>query len=413
MKVAVGDVQQYREDVALEMHMQKLRLPELDGLRGIACLMVMLDHVIVSSLPQDLMPGLYRLSTWLIGGVDLFFVLSGFLIGGILLDHKDSSNYFQVFWTRRIGRIFPVYYLLMLTFFCMIGIKTRLDAPWLDVFLFNNIMPLWTYLLFVQNFAQSLDGGDGGARWVASTWSLAIEEQFYLLLPPLIYVMRRRSVVALAAMCVIIALLVRAHLWQATGSWFTGYFLLPGRMDSLAFGLLGALAIRNAAAFAWLQRSRRILDLLALIVMAFLSTNALVAIGERTPEAISFLVRSSDFTLRAALFSYALLRIFLVSERSWYRRSLSFPTLIFIGTISYALYMYHQVVNGLLHGVFFADIPRITDFSHLLVALVVIVLSVILAWLSTNYYEHPFRRWSQRVVYRPAPSEARQIGALK
>jgi peptidoglycan/LPS O-acetylase OafA/YrhL len=158
-------------------------------MRGIACLAVLLDHCIFSNIPAGSFPGLYRLSGWLISGVDLFFVLSGFLIGGILLDHKNTTNYFRVFWTRRVGRIMPVYYLLLATFFTVLLIRPWLPAPWLDAFLLKDMMPVWTYPLFVQNIAQALDGGDGGARWVASTWSLGIEEQFYLLLPPLIYIL--------------------------------------------------------------------------------------------------------------------------------------------------------------------------------------------------------------------------------
>jgi len=140
----------------------------------------------------------------------------------------------------------PVYYLLLLTFFVALLLKPLLNLPWLDGYLFNNTMALWTYPLFVQNFAQSLDGGDGGARWVASTWSLAIEEQFYLLLPPLIYLMNHRYLTILAVACIAVAPLVRGYLWQVSGHWAAGYFLLPGRMDPLMFGLLAALTLRTA-----------------------------------------------------------------------------------------------------------------------------------------------------------------------
>ena len=384
--------------------MQAHRLRELDGIRGIACLMVLLDHIIVSGLPYDKIPGLYRLGPWLIGGVDLFFVLSGFLIGGILLDNKGASNYFKVFWTRRIARIMPVYYLLMLSFFLMLAIKPYLGAPWLDQFLFKDMMPLWTYPLFVQNFAQSLDGGDGGARWVASTWSLAIEEQFYLMLPPLIYFISRRSVASFAAICIVIALFVRARLWQTTGSWFTGYFLLPGRMDALAFGLLATLAIRHAPTLAWLQRSRRMLDVLAVGLVLFLTSHALPDIAKLMPQTASFIIRSEDFSFRAALFAYAILRVFLVPEQSWYRRFLVRAPLVFTGIVSYSLYMYHPAINGLLFGMVFGDEPKIPDIPHFLVALVVIAVSFALAWLSTTYFEMPIRRWAHQVRYRAAPA---------
>ncbi len=385
---------------------------ELDGLRGVACLMVVLDHCIVSVTPPGAIPGLYRLSDWLLGGVDLFFVLSGFLIGGILLDHKGATNYFRVFWTRRVGRIMPVYYLLMLSFFAMLAIKPWLGAPWLDASLFRDVMPPWTYPLFVQNFAQALDGTDGGARWVASTWSLAIEEQFYLLLPPLVYLLSRRSITALAVTCIVVALMVRAYAWKTTGSWFTGYFLLPGRMDALMFGVLGAVALRNAAAMRALRRHRPLLDGLALLAVAALSTNLLTHIGAALPAALSFVVRSMDFTLKAALFFAMIMRVFLVEAGSAYRRVLSSWAVVAFGAISYPLYMYHPAINGLLHGMAFARAPEITDARHLLVALAVIGVSVVLAWVSTRFFERPIRRLAHRVGYRRAPATVTAASGL-
>ncbi len=384
--------------------MQGRHYRELDGLRGIACLAVLLDHCVVSVIPPGALPGLYRLSAWLLGGVDLFFVLSGFLIGGILLDHKGAANYFRVFWIRRIGRIMPVYYLLMLSFFVMLAIKPWLGAPWLDTFLFKDTMPVWTYPLFVQNFAQALDGGDGGARWVASTWSLAIEEQFYLLLPPLIYLLRRRSVTALAVACIVAALLVRAFAWRVSGSWFTGYFLLPGRMDALMFGVLAALAVRHVATMRVLRRRRRLLDVAALLVVAALSSNVLAYVGGHTTPALSLLIQSTDFTLKAALFCTMIVRVFLVDAGSLYRRALASGPLVGLGFVSYPLYMYHPAINGLLHGWAFGRAPEITDARHVAVALAVVALSIALAWVSTHFLELPIRRLAHRVAYRPAPA---------
>lgn len=393
----------FQSEVASSSKLPDHRVSELDAIRGVACLVVLFDHCLIGLFPPGWIPGYYRLTGWLIGGVDLFFVLSGFLIGGILLDHKHAANYFKVFWTRRVARIMPVYYLLLLTFYVALLLKPLLSMPWLDGYLFDNMMPLWTYPLFVQNFAQSIDGGDGGARWVASTWSLAIEEQFYLLLPPLVYVLGRRRLAALAVACIAIAPVVRGHLWQVSGHWAAGYFLLPGRMDSLMFGLLGAMTLRTAPALAHLQHHRRSLDRLSLLAAAFLTSNALLPIGRLMPDALSYPVRSLDFTLRSALFYYAIMRIFLVPAATPYRRILSSRVLVGAGTISYALYMYHPAVNGLLHGALFADDPRITDVRHFLAALAVMAISVGLAWVSTTSFEMPIRRLSHRVKYRLKP----------
>lgn len=385
--------------------MQKPRLLELDGIRGIACILVLLDHIIFSNLSW--MRGVGRLTPWLIGGVDLFFVLSGFLIGGILIDNKGASNYFRVFWIRRAGRIWPVYYLLMLTFFGVLFIKPYLGAPWLDHYLFRDMMPLWTYPLFVQNFAQASDNWSGGARWVGSTWSLAIEEQFYLLFPPLIYLMTKRSTASLAMCCIVAALLIRALLSQVTGSWTAGYFLLPGRMDSLAFGLLGALAVRTPSVLASIRQVRPALDAAAVLTVIFLTANGLEFLARIVPQEGSFLIQNLDFTFRSAVFAYAIVRVFLVPEQSLYRRILSTPILVFSGSISYALYMYHPAINGLLHGIVFSDEPKLPDIQHFLVALTVTAVSVVSAWLSTRYFEMPIRRMSHRVSYRHEPAFSR------
>jgi peptidoglycan/LPS O-acetylase OafA/YrhL len=99
------------------MHLKTTHRPELDGVRGIACLLVLIDHCVIGPLVlkpgSDLETVRVHLQPFLFGGVDLFFILSGFLISGILMDSRDGPLYFRRFWTRRIARIFPVYYTLI------------------------------------------------------------------------------------------------------------------------------------------------------------------------------------------------------------------------------------------------------------------------------------------------------------
>jgi peptidoglycan/LPS O-acetylase OafA/YrhL len=185
------------------------RIAELDGVRGVAIGLVLIWHYFANGIVAPVegtwlahlksMLGL----TW--SGVDLFLVLSGFLIGGILLDAKDSPNFFRTFYARRAFRILPLYFILIVLFIegwllNRSGIATPLR-------IFNAYIPVWTYPLFVQNFAM-VWRGSFGAAWLALTWSLAIEEQFYLLLP---LVIRRVSVnlvptLAVSAICFCAAL---------------------------------------------------------------------------------------------------------------------------------------------------------------------------------------------------------------
>ena len=377
------------------------RVSELDGVRGIACLLVLADHVVVSGLPPGSLPGIGRLVPWLVGGVDLFFVLSGFLIGGILLDNRGATNYFSVFWLRRIARIWRVYYLLTFSFLIVVNARHFFPAVWLDLFLLKDPMPLWTYPTFLQNFAQGASGLDGGARWVASTWSLAIEEQFYLLLPPLVLLLCRQRMAILAVFCIVAAWALRSIFQAETGTWTEGYFLLPGRMDSIGAGLLAAIIVRSPALIATVRRKRLFLDVIALAVVLFLLGNGLSALGKVLPPTGVLLANNADFTLRSILFAWAILRIFVVPGESVYRCVLNFRLFTFTGLISYSLYMYHPLINGLLHGFAFADVRRVTDGRHLVVASAVVGVSYLCAWVSTTQMEIPIRNLAHRLHFRP------------
>jgi len=168
------------------------RIPQLDGIRGAAILLVIVWHfVVVSTL---LGPGEGAISriishagllTW--SGVDLFFVLSGFLIGGILIDAKDSPNYFSTFYVRRVFRILPIYALAVLAYLLLwssaAGQQTVLRET------LGRPMPWYVYLTFTQNFWLAHHASD--AIYLSLSWSLAVEEQFYLLLPTIIRVLPR------------------------------------------------------------------------------------------------------------------------------------------------------------------------------------------------------------------------------
>jgi peptidoglycan/LPS O-acetylase OafA/YrhL len=383
--------------------LRQKRVPELDGLRGVACLAILLFGCIASNIAGGAFPGLYRLQAWLLSGFDLFLVLSGFLIAGQLLDSTGSANFLSNFWIRRLARVLPVFYLLVLTFFLMQSLKSTPHPAWLDVLLFDHAMPLWTYPLFMQNFAQAADGGSGGAQWVALTWLTAVEMQFYVVIPFLIRGLTRRALVKVALTCIVLALAVRAAAWAISGSWFTGYFLLPGRMDALMLGVLVAVAIRDAPTRAWFGRHRLLLDGVALCIIALLSTNVVHWLGGLFSPPVSFAVNNLDISLNAALFAYAVLRVFMLPRQALYRRFLASRVLVSAGLISYPLYMYHLAIVGLVHGLVYGDQPRITDLSHLITAIGIMLLSIGLAVISTIWIETPVLRWARRTTERAAP----------
>src|SRR5437667_7598717 len=165
--------------------------------------------------------------------------------------YRDSPNYFKTFYVRRVCRILPLYFLVLAG--CAIAISLNAAAKSQPLkWLFGHPMPLWSYATFLQNFAM-LIRGDFGANSLAPTWSLAIEEQFYLIFPLIVRYTPRSRLPYVLGFCVVLAPAVRIVFFlfypiPAAGS----FFLMPCRMDALG---LGALA-------AWLLRSERVVGAL-------------------------------------------------------------------------------------------------------------------------------------------------------
>lgn len=163
------------------------RNPHLDGLRGLAVGMVLLWHYVGCQITPQHTPSLLWLRE-IVGmmwsGVDLFFVLSGFLITGILRDQRESRHYWGTFYLRRACRILPLYVILVGSY-SLANAAGLNKAPGLW-WLFYIPMPTWSYATFTQNFYMAAAGGTG-ANWLGITWSLAVEEQFYLLLPCVVF----------------------------------------------------------------------------------------------------------------------------------------------------------------------------------------------------------------------------------
>ncbi len=174
-------------------------------------------------------------------GVDLFFVLSGFLIGGILLDEKESPRYFKTFYIRRAYRILPLYGLLLAIQICT---RAQFLPRWLAQ-ASSDPIPLWSYLSFTQNMYMAAIAGFGSLVMTA-TWSLAIEEQFYLTAPLLVRRLRRPAFVIVLLAIVVLAPVLRSALYVGMRQGgFASYVVMPCRADDLCLGILVSLVMRN------------------------------------------------------------------------------------------------------------------------------------------------------------------------
>lgn len=221
-------------------------IPPLDGLRGIAIILVMLHHFTLYR-PTSGIDGLIG-SVLFFGwtGVDLFFVLSGFLITGILLDTRDSERYFTTFYARRTLRIFPLYYLVL---FLALVVLPKFPAVHAVLSGQPEWPPQWThwtqwpYWVYLTNFSIVDRGWVHG--WVDVAWSLAIEEHFYLVWPAVIWWCPPRLVALLCAVILVAEPIARVYARAAMVDPLPIYLLTWFRLDGLATGALLALAQRR------------------------------------------------------------------------------------------------------------------------------------------------------------------------
>jgi peptidoglycan/LPS O-acetylase OafA/YrhL len=301
------------------------RVAELDGLRGIAILLVLVFHFTPSSGPLRLLAPVFQIG-W--SGVDLFFVLSGYLITGILLDSAGRPHYYRNFFIRRSLRIFPLYYACLLLY----AFLTFYPSPihWHDYLHAGDA--LW-YFFYAGNFRDFARNAWPGAAVLTLLWSLQVEEQFYWSFPFLVASVKRRTLAAILAVSTIAALLIRLLLAIALPSNLVGaYVLMPCRMDALAMGGLAAIAFREKP--EWLK-SPRILRLTLLCAAVFLS---ICIFSSETPWPPA--MRTLGYTALDLTFTGVLI-LLIGLRRPGLVKLCRVRVLTWLGTISYGLYLLH------------------------------------------------------------------------
>lgn len=376
------------------------RIHEIDGLRFLAIFGVMVCH-----FRPPFAAGLDFLSLgWM--GVDLFFIISGYLITGNLLALRGTARPYRVFYWRRALRIFPPYYLvlgalLLLTYYTG-GFPDRLGVALVSLFLtsFTPWPPLpdypWAPILYAlhhglhANVPMAIDHHEfrNFASGIFVLWSLSIEELFYLIWAPVILRCTRTTIAAVSIAAVVLCPVLRTfcHVPQ-----FLEYFFFPARFDALTFGALMALL------FAAYDR-RKIERLNLLRTLRWSAAGSLVLLfllGWYDGILQQVEVRS---TLSFAAFGYTLLGIFFASivglcalrtgSDAWLPRLLRFRPFTYVGEISYMMYLTHLPV-------FVVVIQALSYLQHrraeptVGIGLVAIIGTIGLASLSWRYYEKP------------------------
>jgi len=313
-------------------------LPALDGLRGLAVLMVLLFHFIGTVPPANQAErAIVSVTNYGAYGVELFFILSGFLITGILYDSHDHPNYFRNFYMRRLLRIFPLYYGVLVLIFFVAPLIPPLRGPTLN-YLVDRQAWAWLYAVNIYIARQ----GEWSFSYLDHFWSLSIEEQFYFFWPLVIFLLARRprALIAVSLATALCAMLARLTGSLLGLSWWTTYTFTPFRLDGLALGAFLAVMARQLGG---LERLARALPLVATFAGGLLTvTFAWTRFVPQEGLAFVLPVRAS---LILMLLACLLVWILIAPERSATSRFFCSRIMVFLGTYSYGLYVYHHFIS--------------------------------------------------------------------
>ncbi|EFX3898369.1 acyltransferase [Salmonella enterica subsp. enterica serovar Techimani] len=340
-------------------------IQQVDGLRAFSVLGVMLYHLGIPGFGMG----------WL--GVSFFFVLSGFLITRILIETKESENFFSNFYIRRSLRIFPLYYLYILVVFIYcscLGIQGTQN--WLYyIFYVQNYTMAWNNFLYVpgQEFGH--------------TWSLAVEEQFYLLWPLVMFFCNKKWIFISAIILSCVAITSRFYLAEYTS--IVSFAPLFSAMDTLLIGAIIAVISVNQNVMKVISCSLLAVGLFWFI--AVVKFGVLIYGWHTGPEIANQSLYLSSNMLFAGV-------IGIIASGVFKAKFLTIAPLIYLGKISYGLYLWHpfaiQIVDSLQYrGHFLWVTGPMVDVSKL-------ALTVAISSISFKYFELPFLKLKDHFTKR-------------
>lgn len=334
---------------------------QLDSLRAIAVLLVIISHWFSEN------HFLNRYSNNGVLGVTLFFVLSGFLITGILLKSKNGidtggsiKEAFKVFYVRRSLRIFPVYYLLLLILF---------------FFNLGNIQEsFWWHFLYGSNFYFWIKGGFEGA--LSHFWSLAVEEQFYLIWPAIILFTPRLFLKHVLVGGVLFAVIFRYFIISENGE--IGRILMPGSLDSFCLGgLFAVFRNKSSQAYNYFKAKKTLMATIAISLLIISHIPTFKLLPRNLYYSIYLFLISVSFAIIIDLVCNDI-------KLPVIKHILDNPILLYIGRISYGIYLFHNFIPY-FYGINLSFLPEI--FSVYAIQLMRFLLLLLLASLSWYLYE--------------------------
>jgi peptidoglycan/LPS O-acetylase OafA/YrhL len=357
------------------------RIPQLDGLRGVAIAMVVVFHYVAYAVDGGAPRALAFIAFpaalgW--SGVELFFVLSGFLIGGALIDARESSTYFRTFYFRRACRIFPLYF----SFLAIVLIAIHFLRP---LPLFDGPSPWRSCLVLCQNFWVEIQNKPM-ARVLNPTWSLAVEEQLYLTLPALVYFVRPARLpfflfggIIAAPLVRLSIFLINPHLSQAMTS------LLPCKMDAPLLGITAAFYLRKPKVLEVLHVHRKKLW----IALEIFSVGCGFLLFR--PQLLDPLMTLGGCDFLDLMFTCILVTCLVDDDLG---RVLRAKWLMGLGSIAYGVYLLHSLLFGLA-----AAALKGRHNSGALAALVALPLTLLIAKASWQWFEKPLVKLGHRLRY--------------
>jgi len=387
------------------------RIPILDGLRGIAVLAVMHYHFMLNGVQHE-NAFWDRVYVHVVGigwaGVDLFFVLSGFLITGILYDSRHEQHYYRVFYARRTVRIFPLYYASLAIIFPLVHLVAN-SSPAADG---GNAhaAQVWAWV-YVINWRIGLLGWGSISPMLQHFWSLSVEEQFYLFWPIMVRTFPRRRLIGTCRVMVVAALGLRFAFVKYLHGSAAAYVLTFSRMDALAIGSLVALLAREMPDWDVLVKwSKPVMSLAAAGIL-------MIAWRAGTTENSTYWMSTVGLGLTAIFFGGCLVWAIRSEASNFARRVVSSGTLRFFGKYSYGLYICHQPVLLVLTGLGVTSVYLAPFFHNRALAilafhLAALTISVFISILVWHLFEKHFLKLKHLAVFRYKRDDSRQSPAI-